>query len=47
MLLPYEPPEITLLGSVRELTQADFFHPGSDFTLLGIPLGGEDGSVFS
>lgn len=40
MRLPYEPPEITLLGSVTDLTQADLLAPGSD-NLLNLPLLGD------
>jgi hypothetical protein len=40
MRLSYEPPEITVLGSLRELTQLDSFAPGSDFSLWGLDLSG-------
>lgn len=48
MRLTYEPPEIALLGSVRELTQAELLSPGADgSSFLGISLGGEKDPVFS
>ncbi|WP_300016005.1 lasso RiPP family leader peptide-containing protein [Pseudonocardia sp.] len=43
----YQPPQITELGSVAELTQVDAFAPGSDFTLIGIDLSGPLGPAFS
>lgn len=46
MRLPYDAPEITLLGSVMELTQADLFAPGSD-TAFNLPLLGDKDDIFS
>jgi hypothetical protein len=36
----YESPQVTILGTVVELTQLDKFAPGSDFTVFGIDLSG-------
>ncbi len=40
MRLHYEAPDIALLGSVMDLTQADLFAPGADS--LGSVLGGDN-----
>lgn len=43
----YEPPQITELGTVTELTQLNAFAPGSDFTVFGLDLSGPLGPAFS
>jgi hypothetical protein len=45
MRQPYERPQVTILGTVVELTQRDWFAPGSDFTVFGIDLGGSRGHM--
>ncbi len=35
MRLPYEPPDIALLGTVKDLTQAAVLQPGAD-NVLGL-----------
>jgi hypothetical protein len=45
MRLPYEPPEIALLGSVKDLTQANIVGPTPDnltvVTVHGISIPGD------
>lgn len=41
MRLPYEPPAITLLGSVKDLTQANLFGEAPD-NMSWVPVFGED-----
>ncbi|MGH3949989.1 MAG: lasso RiPP family leader peptide-containing protein [Pseudonocardiaceae bacterium] len=42
MRQPYETPEITLLGSVTELTQANLFGQSPDNLSWILPILGED-----
>lgn len=42
MRQPYEPPEITQLGSVTELTQANLFGQAPDNLTWALPILGDD-----
>lgn len=42
MRLSYEPPEIALLGSVKDLTQANLFGEAPDNLSWALPILGED-----
>lgn len=42
MRLSYEPPEIALLGSVKDLTQANLFGEAPDNLSWVLPILGED-----
>lgn len=42
MRLPYEPPEIAVLGSVTDLTQANLFGEAPDNLSWILPILGDD-----
>jgi len=36
----YEPPQLQVVGTLADLTQANFQNDNSDFNFFGLPLGG-------